>query len=262
MKKSTVGTVLITAVVLAFLWFAVASAADWAPFDNDDSTSVTIDNGGTITNSGNTGGDTGIATSEACVTTQSAKDALGLDVQRLGLESCGWVFRSVGVGTASATCPSGWVCTLHLANNEINVYIGDGKSYTIVAGTFRMINAYPANDAVHENPPCQLLHKEKNFGQVEDPSFPVNGGNFTCGGSSSSGSSNSSTQQASTSTCPSGTTALNDGNNGCKYGPTGQNAPFNVPAGWTADYWDGSATQHVTGPTTIMTGEASLYPAK
>ncbi len=252
-KKAVVVT--LTVVVI----LAIAIAGGFAVADSlggDDSNEPTV-------SVGETGGDTGINTSESCLTTGEAKAALGLDVQRLGLEACGWVFRSVGVGSAQATCPDGWVCTLHLADDSINVYVGDGESYTIVAGTFRMIDAYPSNDAVHEDPPCELLRKEKNFGQVEDPSFPVDGGNFTCGdddNSRSSGSSGSSDTQAQGVSCPANTVPIEDGQ-ACKYGPTGRNDPVTVPAGWTAEFWDGTAVQNVAGPTTIMTGEATLRPA-
>ena len=114
-------------------------------------------------------------------TTAEAKQALGLDVQRLRTEASAFVWRSVP-NAVSATCPNGWVCTLHLASGEIKVFAGDGTKYQIVAGTFRNVlsKAYPSGDAVYGVPPCELLSKEQSFGASEVPSFSVSAGNFTC----------------------------------------------------------------------------------
>lgn len=121
-------------------------------------------------------------------TTADAKEALGLDVQRLRTEASSFVWRSVP-NAVSAICPNGWVCTLHLASGEIKVFLGDGTKYQIVAGTFRNVEskAYPAGDAVYGVPPCELLAKEQAFGASEIPSFSVSAGNFTCVGTADQG---------------------------------------------------------------------------
>jgi hypothetical protein len=113
------------------------------------------------------------------IITADAKTALGIDVQRLRTEASAFVWRSIPV-SVQATCPTGWTCTLHLKSGEVKLFVGDGKNYDIVAGTFRRIQDYPANDAVHGNPPCDLLAKEVKFGLGENPTFPVTAGNFTC----------------------------------------------------------------------------------
>lgn len=111
-------------------------------------------------------------------TTQNAKDATKVDVQRLGTEVCAWTWRAVPEATVSAVCPENMVCTLHLSDDRKVVVQGDGKSYDIVAGTFRIWSAYPLDDAVRDS--CRLLAKEQAFGAAEVPSFTVEAGNFTC----------------------------------------------------------------------------------
>lgn len=110
-------------------------------------------------------------------TTAEAKVSLGLDVQRLDTEISAFVWRSVPL-TADARCPTGWLCTLHLASGEIQLFVGDGKVRSIQAGTFRFVEAYQSDDAVHT--PCSLVDKEDEFGQIEDPTFGVTAGNFSC----------------------------------------------------------------------------------
>lgn len=110
-------------------------------------------------------------------TTAEAKKALGLDVQRDNTEPSSFVWRS-SPQTATANCPIGWICTLTLADNSIKLFVGDGQSRAITAGTFRYVAAYASNDAV--NNPCQLLKNEQDFGAKEIPSFTVTAGNFSC----------------------------------------------------------------------------------
>ncbi len=119
-----------------------------------------------------------VSTGPTCLTTQVAKNSTKVDVQRIGTEPCSWVWRSFGKATVVATCPDGWMCTLHLNDDHIQVIKGDGKTYTIKAGTFRFVAGFDQSDAVHDA--CQLLAKEQGFGQGENPSFPVEAGNFTC----------------------------------------------------------------------------------
>lgn len=111
-------------------------------------------------------------------TTASAKEATGVDVQRIGTEACGFVWRGVNLASETANCPANMVCTFHLTDDRKVVVQGDGSSYEIVAGTFRVASAYPLEDAVRDV--CRLLAKEQAFGASEVPSFEVTAGNFAC----------------------------------------------------------------------------------
>lgn len=112
--------------------------------------------------------------------TREAQDAIGLSVVRVGTEAASWTWRGIP-NSAMAVCPDGgWICTLHLVGDDVMVVEGDGSEYEILAGTFRFVAAYPRNDAVHDT--CELLAKEQRFGQIEDPSFQVEAGNFSCTG--------------------------------------------------------------------------------
>lgn len=183
-------------------------------------------------------------------TTADAKVAIDLDVQRLDEEQSAFVWRGAPA-THSATCASGWLCTLTLVDGSIKLYQGDGSSYVITAGTFRKVSAFDANDAVHT--PCDLLVKEQGFGNRENPSFPV-AGNFTCAGNTGNSSA--------TLSCPIfggvQTVAGNDGSAFCKY--KGSVISATVPSGFKAEYWDGSAVQNAASGTSIKTGEATFRP--
>ncbi len=111
-------------------------------------------------------------------TTAAAKTATGVDVQRISTEACGFVWRAVPKATEQAICPPNMVCTLHLSDDRKVVVKGDGSQYSIVAGTFRVISAYPLDDAVRDV--CRLLAKEQENGRREVPSFSVVAGNFSC----------------------------------------------------------------------------------
>lgn len=113
-------------------------------------------------------------------TTAQAKIDLGLDVQRLRTEHSAFVWRSFP-NVVDVDCPSGYVCTVTLEDESIKVYQGQsGLKLRISAGTFRFIEGYSADDAVHGNPPCMLLKQEQDFGVGEVPSFVVSAGNFDC----------------------------------------------------------------------------------
>jgi len=114
------------------------------------------------------------------MTTEQAKEVLSLDVQRLGTESCSWVFRVPEGGSIfSANLPADWVVTITEQNGDVKVYAGD-RNLVVKgwAGTFRYAPGFPGDDAV--NIPCDILSKEKAFGVSEVPSFEVTAGNFTC----------------------------------------------------------------------------------
>ena len=103
-------------------------------------------------------------------TTEEAKQLFGVDIQRIGTESCGWVWRGKP-SSHIATCPSGYVCTWDIVNDITVVHLGINQTANIYAGTWRLINAYPVGDAVYDT--CALYAKEKDFGQREIPSFEV-----------------------------------------------------------------------------------------
>ncbi len=107
----------------------------------------------------------------SCPTTEEAKTLTGVDVQRLGTESCAWVWRGVSPATTTATCPSGFVCTWDVVNDIVVVHLGVNQTAEIRAGTWRYIAAYPVNDVAHDI--CALYTKEKAFGLSEVPSFQV-----------------------------------------------------------------------------------------
>lgn len=193
-------------------------------------------------------------------TTAEAKLAIALDVQRLKTEPSAFVWRSIP-NAVSAICPKNWKCTLHLASGEIKLFVGDGTTYSIVAGTWRYEDAYDPNDAVHQNPPCQLLAKEQDFGAKEVPSFPVSAGNFSC--PTSSAAVTTTLRPAPTvalASCPTfggvATTQGNDGGPYCKY--DGAVVTDVVPAGYKAEYWDGNAVQYAAADATITTSTATF----
>jgi len=112
------------------------------------------------------------------LTTQDVKDLTEVDVQRLNVEPGAWVWRGSPETSERMRCPDGFICTIHLANGNVEVFVGDGKRREAVAFTVRHSCEYPANDAVNE--PCDLLAKEQKFGAEEVPSFEVAAGNFEC----------------------------------------------------------------------------------
>lgn len=105
-----------------------------------------------------------------CVEVWEAKKLTGVDLQKIGTEECGFVWRGVPEASESAVCPFGWICTMHLFSGRIEVFVGDGQVREIVAGTFRKGKA----DA------CEILKKEQVFGATQEPSFLVFPGNITC----------------------------------------------------------------------------------
>jgi len=107
----------------------------------------------------------------SCPTTAEVKDLTGVDVQRLGTESCAWVWRGAPGVTTTAICPSGYVCTFDVVNDIVVFHLGVNQTATIRGGTWRFIDGYPSNDAVHNV--CKLYHNEKAFGLSEVPSFEV-----------------------------------------------------------------------------------------
>jgi hypothetical protein len=92
-------------------------------------------------------------------------------VQRIGNEPCAFVWRGAPGVTTTAICPSGYVCTFDVVDDIVVVHLGVNQTARIRAGTWRMIAAYPSNDAVHNV--CNLYYKEKAFGLSEVPSFEV-----------------------------------------------------------------------------------------
>lgn len=106
-----------------------------------------------------------------CPTTADAKVVTGVDLQRIGTETCAFVWRGAPGETTTAICPSGYVCTFDVVNDIVVVHLGVNQTAQIRAGTWRFIDTYASNDAVHDV--CALYQKEKNFGLTEVPLFQV-----------------------------------------------------------------------------------------
>ncbi len=105
-----------------------------------------------------------------CPTTGEAQSLFGVSVQKIGTESCGWVWRGKPLH-AQAVCPAGFICTFDVVDDITVVHLGINQKANIFAGTWRLINAYPVGDSVYDT--CALYAKEKEFGQKEIPSFEV-----------------------------------------------------------------------------------------
>ena len=103
-------------------------------------------------------------------TTEQAKQLFGVDVQRIGTEACGWVWRGKPA-SHSAICPSDYVCTWDVVHDITVVHLGINQTAEIYAGTFRLVEAYTPEDDVYDV--CALYAKEKDFGLKEVPSFEV-----------------------------------------------------------------------------------------
>jgi hypothetical protein len=110
------------------------------------------------------------APTTVCPTTEMAKTLFGVDVQKIKTEPCGWVWRGKPA-SHNAICPSDYVCTWDVAGDITVVHLGINQTAEIYAGTFRLISAYPSNDAVYDV--CTLYLKEKDFAASEVPSFEV-----------------------------------------------------------------------------------------
>lgn len=109
----------------------------------------------------------------------AVQSLLGISVVCLGTEYDAYTWRSVPI-KVDATCPEGWICTLHLAEGDKIIVTETPGKYSIVAGTFRRKTGYPSGDAVHNA--CELLIKEKTFGASQNPKFDVFPHGFTCDG--------------------------------------------------------------------------------
>lgn len=262
----TLGVAVALLVLLAIAWWGISAVAG----GDDGKTPVAAatqtpeaDGKGDQAQPGDGKGDLGVPVPAAgCPTTAEAKTATQVDVQRIGTEHCAWVWRAVPRASTNALCPQGWLCTFHLATGDRIEVIEGARSREIVAGTFRMVAAYPATDAVHRS--CELLGKEQQFGKQEVPSFPVVAGE----GLNCSGLSSSSAPQSGGG-CPSSVEAVasivggNSSNwrqlsgtegKGWKYGPS-SNARLTVPPSAVLDHPGGRATPGQA----ITAGEATLW---
>ncbi len=117
------------------------------------------------------------------VTTEQAQALTGVLVERVATECSSFVWRGANEAAVEAVCPSGWICTWDVVGDVVVVHEGIGQKSRILAGTFREIAAYPADDAVHDV--CRLYNKEKALGLNDVPSFevrfqPVPGGIQQC----------------------------------------------------------------------------------
>lgn len=111
-----------------------------------------------------------VVEASVCPTTGEAQEFFGVSVQRIDTESCGWVWRGKP-SSHTALCPAGYICTWDVVGDITVVHLGINQQADIYAGTWRLISAYPADDAV--NNVCELYLKEKDFASREVPSFEV-----------------------------------------------------------------------------------------
>jgi len=205
-------------------------------------------------------------------TTAEAKALIGVDVQRISTEWSAFTRRTFPV-SETAVCPVGAICTFHTAQNGVDsgikVFIGDNVPREEMALTVRFVKYYPATDAVHNA--CVLMAKEELNGRTDDPSFTVEGGNFTCDNDMVVASPvpvtavvpvTAAPVELAQAVCPqfggNDTQMLPD--NGCKYKGEVVTAP--APEGWFAIYWDGQKIQTAQSGEEVTTGEATFYPAE
>ncbi len=117
-----------------------------------------------------------------CNDDASASNAIGQTVQGLGTESCTWVNRWVPE-TRQVTCPIGFLCTIHGADEQIRLFQGPWSG-AAKAGTFRLVTGFAAGDAVQNC--CLLLKKEQEWSRSRVPAFEVlNGNGPICAGTAS-----------------------------------------------------------------------------
>lgn len=112
---------------------------------------------------------TAAAVAKLCPTDIEAQRVLEVQVINNGTEDCAWTWNSKGAGSTVVTCPSGWVCTIHRAdNNRIVVQLGLGQKVGAVAFTARYIKGY--------NPPveaCDQTRQEDEWGRSRILPFRV-----------------------------------------------------------------------------------------
>ncbi|MDP1722562.1 MAG: hypothetical protein Q8L37_05115 [Candidatus Gottesmanbacteria bacterium] len=172
-----------------------------------------------------------------------------------------------------------FVGTLHRVGvSKAEVFLGDGKNYTIFRGTFRFASCYdPSDDMRAANNAVRILVKENYNGtwqtwlnqkRIQDWTFSVLPGNFTCPTdvcpnpvpAATAPAPGATAVPAAAPSCPTfggiQTTPGNDGGPYCKY--LGSVVTDKVPAGWKAHYWDGKAAQFADPNTTVTTGNATF----
>ena len=160
-------------------WFGLNDddAADGSPASTDTTTTQVVTPDATSTPTGSAGGTRNMGCGDKNV--GAVQSLLGISVVCLGTEYDAYTWRSVPI-KVDATCPEGWICTLHLAEGDKIIVTETSGKYSIVAGTFRRKTGYPSGDAVHNA--CELLIKEKTFGASQNPKFDVFPHGFTCDG--------------------------------------------------------------------------------
>jgi hypothetical protein len=80
--------------------------------------------------------------------------------------------------TPKNSCPEGWSCQLGVDGKGNILYYGGSPSVKIYAGTWRLVAAYPSNDAVQQ--PCQFLAKSQEEERQATPTWSITAGNFSC----------------------------------------------------------------------------------
>jgi hypothetical protein len=124
-------------------------------------------------------------TQQMCPTEGQFNSQFGVVADVVRTENCSFHWRGdPQTITPKQICPSGWICTVGMANWQGNrqtvVFVGDDSiaPAPIFAATWRLISLYPAGDAVSDS--CTFLKKVQDEGRVSDPQWTVVAGNFTC----------------------------------------------------------------------------------
>ena len=115
----------------------------------------------------------------SCPTEAEFTQLTGVVADVVPTESCAFHWRGdPQTITPKNSCPKGWSCQLGVAGKGNYLYYGGSPSVTIYAGTWRLISAYPSNDAVRQ--PCQFLAKSQEEGRRATPTWSITAGNFSC----------------------------------------------------------------------------------
>lgn len=105
------------------------------------------------------------------LTDREVQEITGVHVARVSTEPSTWTWRGYPDYTTEIVCPTGFICTLHLENNQKVVTQGNGASYTVYAATIRNVEGFEAEGESID--PCLIYSKEYENGMIADPRFLV-----------------------------------------------------------------------------------------
>ena len=120
-----------------------------------------------------------VAPSVTCPTEAEFTKLTGVIADRVPTEACSFHWRGDPRSiTPKDSCPEGWSCQLGVVNQGNILYYGGSPTVEIYAATWRLVNAYPANDPVRNQ--CLFLAKSQEEGRKATPQWNITAGNFTC----------------------------------------------------------------------------------